>query len=317
MSVVVLSTGGTIAGRGTTGKVVPMLGGAELVGLLDWPEAPALEVDDFCSVPSWEMADDLAWGLSARVTAQLARADVDGVVVLHGTDTMEESVWLVERTVDSTKPVVFTGAQRSADAADGDGPRNMRDAIALAAAADAHALGAVIVFAGEVHAARDVRKSHTTALAPFTSPGYGPLGHVVDGAPVIRRRLERPPAMPLPSASPPRVDLIRLYAGIDECFVRAALAAGARAIVLEATGVGNGNARVVEAVREAVANGVTVVISSRCDGPVAPVYGNGGGKDLAEAGALFGGDLAGPKLRLLIQIALAAGIDPAKAVRDA
>ncbi len=108
------------------------------------------------------------------------------------------------------------------------------------------------------------------------------------------------------------VDLIRLYAGSDARFVRAAVEAGARAIVLEGTGRGNANDQVVAGVRDAVARGITVAVCSRCvSGRVEPVYGRGGGRDLAEAGALFAGDLAGPKVRVLLQIALGAGLDPA------
>src|SRR2546428_5991327 len=111
------------------------------------------------------------------------------------------------------------------------------------------------------------------------------------------------------------VDLIRLYAGSDARFLRASLESGAQAIVLEATGRGNANDQVVEGVREAVAAGLPVVVGSRCvEGRVEPVYGRGGGRDLADAGALFAGDLAGPKVRVLLQLALGAGLDAATAL---
>jgi L-asparaginase len=161
----------------------------------------------------------------------------------------------------------------------------------------------MIVFAGEIHAARDVRKVHTSALNAFASPGYGPLGYVDGERVVFSRRPERRPALPVPDALAP-VDLIRLHAGSDARFLRASVSTGARAIVLECTGRGNANEQVLEGVREAVAAGVAIVVCSRCvAGRVEPVYGRGGGRDLAEAGAVFAGDLAGPKARVLLQLA--------------
>jgi L-asparaginase len=320
VTIVVVSTGGTIASRPdkATGKLVPALSAEDLLETLDWPDAPPLEVNELAQVPSWEIFDELAFALAARVEQQLERAAVDGVVVTHGTDTMEETVYLVDRSVESEKPVVVTGAQRTSDAADADGPRNLRDAIAVAAAAESRGRGAMILFAGEIHAAREVRKVHTSALDAFASPGYGPIGHVDGGRVVFRRRPERRPALrPATRSAAPRVDLIRLHAGSDERFVRFAAETGARAVVLEATGRGNGNVRVVDAVREATEAGVLVVVCSRCAaGRVEPLYGRGGGRDLEEAGALFAGDLAGPKARVLLQVAFAAGVDPAAAIRE-
>jgi L-asparaginase len=310
-AVVVVSTGGTIAMRAEpeTGKLVPAVNGDELVEMLDWPDAPPLELDDFVRVPSFDMHGELALSLARRVGEHAVRADVDGVVVTHGTDTMEETAYLLDLLHREETPVVLTGAQRGADARDADGPRNLREAIAVAASPAARGHGVLVAMASEVHAARTAVKTHTAALRAFSSPGYGPLGHVDGDLVALRRRPERPPALPQPSRVP-LVDLLRLHAGSDGRFVRAALASGAEAIVLEGTGRGNANDAVVEAVREAVATGVLVAVCSRCvAGWVAPVYGRGGGRDLADAGACFAGDLPGPKARLLLQVALGAGLD--------
>jgi L-asparaginase len=309
---VVVSTGGTIAMRPdpATGKLVPAVSGEELVDMLGWPDAPPLELDDFASVPSFDMHGDLVVELADRVREHCRREAVAGVVVTHGTDTMEESVYVVDRLLDSDAAVVFTGAQRAADEPDTDGPRNLRDAIRVALAPEARGHGALVAFAGELHAAREARKVHTSALRAFGSPGYGPVGHV-DGERVgIRRRPDRSPPMPRPAEPLPPVDLIRLHAGSDDRFVRASLESGSRALVLEGTGRGNASEQVIPGVEAAVREGVPVVVCSRCvAGRVEPVYGRGGGKDLAEAGALFAGDLAGPKARVLLQLALAAGLD--------
>ncbi|HEU0246902.1 MAG TPA: asparaginase [Gaiellaceae bacterium] len=309
--VVVVSTGGTIAMRpdSETGKLVPAVSGEELVEMLDWPDAPPLELDDFARVPSFDMHGALALSLVRRVSEHVRRPDVRGIVVTHGTDTMEETVYLVDRLLDSEKPVVLTGAQRGADEPDTDGPRNLRDAIRVGAYAESSGRGAMIVFAGEIHPAREVRKVHTSAVRAFASPGYGPVGHVDAGRVTFQRRPERRPPLPL-SDELPRVDLVRLHAGSDPVFLQASREAGARAIVLEATGRGNANEQVLEGVRSAVAAGIHVVVCSRCvTGRVEPVYGRGGGRDLDEAGALFGGDLAGSKARVLLQVALGAGAD--------
>jgi L-asparaginase len=299
--VVVVSTGGTIAMRPEpgTGKLVPATTLDELLESLAWPDAPPLELDDFVSVPSFDMHGPLALSLARRVLDHGRPT-----VVTHGTDTMEETVYLIDRLLaDDAPPVVLTGAQRAGDAPDRDGPRNLRDAILVAGSPAATGHGAMIVFGGEIHAAREARKVHTTSLRAFASPGYGPIGHVDEGKVVFGRRPERRPPLPVPD-EPAQVDLIRLHAGSDARFLRAAVESGTRAIVLEGTGRGNANDQVVEGVREAVAAGVAVVVCSRCvEGRVEPVYGRGGGRDLAEAGAVFAGDLAGPKARVLLQLA--------------
>jgi len=321
MTVVVLSTGGTIMARADpeTGKLVPAVSASELVEMMAWPEAPELEVEDFTSVPSWDLHGDLALRLARRAREHAARSDVSGVVVPHGTDTMEENVYLADLLLgDGATPVVFTGAQRAASEPDADGPANLRAAIRVAMSPAARGRGATICFASEIHAAREVRKVHTSALRAFDSPGYGPIG-LVDGEVVaFRRAPERRGALGLgadPRSLDARVDLVRLYAGADARFVRASVESGARAIVLEATGRGNANDAVVAGVREAVTAGVSVVVCSRAvAGRVAPAYGRGGGADLAEAGALFAGDLAGPKARVLLQLALGAGLDAASVI---
>jgi L-asparaginase len=321
MTVVVLSTGGTIMARAEpdTGKLVPAVSADELVEMMAWPEAPELEVEDFTSVPSWDLHGDLALRLARRAREHAVRDDVAGVVVPHGTDTMEENVYLIDLLLgEGGAPVVLTGAQRAASEPDADGPANLRAAIRVAASTAARGRGAMICVAGEVHAAREVRKVHTSALRAFASPGYGPIGHVDGEVVAFRRAPERRGALGLradPGRLESRVDLVRLYAGADARFVRAAVQSGARAIVLEATGRGNANDAVVEGVREAVSAGVAVVVCSRAvAGRVEPAYGRGGGADLAEAGALFAGDLAGPKARILLEVALGAGIAPAEAL---
>src|SRR5436190_17565181 len=212
-----------------SGKLVPAVSGEELVEGLAWPDAPPLELDDFAHVPSFDMHGELALALGRRVAEHGRREGIAGVVVTHGTDTMEESVYLVDRLVDAETPVVLTGAQRGADQPDSDGARNFRDAIRTAASAEARGRGALIAFAGELHAAREALKLHTSGLRAFGSPGYGPIGHV-DGARVVfGRRPARPPPLAAPAALA-SVDLIRLHAGSDSRFLRGPAASGPRGI---------------------------------------------------------------------------------------
>jgi L-asparaginase len=309
---VVVSTGGTIAMRPDpiTGNLVPAVSGDELVEMLDWPEAPPLELDDFVHVPSFDVHGALALSLARRVVEHAGAGAP--TVVTHGTDTMEETAYLIDLVLpQGSAPVALTGAQRGADERDADGPRNLRDAITVVSASASAGCGAPIVFAGEVHAARDARKVHTSSLHAFASPGYGPIGYVDGGGFRIHRREVRRPSLPLPDRLGD-VDLIRLHAGSDARFIRASVESGAEAIVLEGTGRGNANDQVVAGVANAIAAGVHVAVCSRCvAGRVEPVYGRGGGSDLAGAGAIFAGDLAGSKVRVLLQVALGAGVDVA------
>ena len=317
MGIVVVATGGTISMRPdpATGGLVPAVSGADLVDLIRWPEAPPLELVEFAHVPSWEMHGELAFRLALRVRELAGRPGVDGIVVTHGTDTMEESVWLIDRLLDAATPVVLVGAQRANSVPDSDGPRNLRNGILVAASPAARGRGALICFDGEIHAAREVCKVHTSALRAFGSPGAGPVGLIDELTVRFHRSPERRPALPVPTALVEQVDLIRGYAGWDGRLIRAAVASGAKALVLEATGRGNGNAAVLEAVREVVAAGVPVVLCSRCaEGRVEAAYARGGGFDLAAAGAILAGDLPGPKARVLLQLALGAGLDVAAAI---
>ncbi len=307
-----ITTGGTIASQRDEAQdhAVASITGADLAaGLGRAPGGPKVRVDDFLNINSCAMSLDQSFALARRIGGHLAEAGCEGVVVTHGTDTMEESAWLADLTVPGDKPVVFTGAQRSADEAAPDGPRNLADAIRLAGSPLARGLGAMIVFEQHFHAARDVTKAHTSRVDTFVSFNHGKLGEI-DGDRIC---LSRRPVLRKTFAADridTRVDLIRLALGADDRLIRHAAASGASAIVLEGFGRGNANPPVAAAVRDIIAAGTPVIVASRCaEGRVRPVYGNGGGKDLEKAGAIFAGDLAGPKARILAAVLLGAGAD--------
>jgi len=263
--VVLISTGGTIASRfdAKLGRTVASARGEDLLAQVpQLAEVAALEIDDFATIPSFDLTIEDAQRLALRVNQQLAREEVSGVVVTHGTDTMEESCYLADLLLASDKPAVFTGAQRAHDDPTPDGPRNLLAAVRTAAAPEARGLGAVICFADQIHAARDVTKVSASALATFQSYDKGALGEV-DGARVI---VHRRPALRRTfqvERLEPRVPLVRLYLGYDVPLIEAALDGGARGLVIEAFGRGNGPAALVPVVERAVEAGVPGVASSR------------------------------------------------------
>jgi L-asparaginase len=319
MRVAVIATGGTIASTASDGGVVATRSAADL---LETAHVTGIEVEsiDLMTVGSYCMRLEHIRSISDAVAALLDRRDdpVDGIVITHGTDTMEETAILLDLVHNDPRPVVLTGAQRASDALDADGPQNLADAVAVAGSPKAREIGVLVVFAGHILPARATRKLHTTALAAFGSVSGARIGEVTDGAVAISAIPKRPKPLPRPTAEfdRVRVDLLEMYPGADDTLLRAAVAAGARGIVLAGTGIGNANPQVVEAARGLVADGVAVVLSTRVpEGPVAPVYGNGGGADLVAAGVPAAPALPATQIRILLALWLsqrdgnASGVD--------
>jgi L-asparaginase len=231
---------------------------------------------------------------------------------------MEESAYLADLLHDDPRPVVFTGAQRPFDSPAPDGPGNLAAALRVAASPAARDLGVLLCFDGLAYAARGVRKVDTLRSAAFDAPGRGPLLRVTEAAVLPLARPARRPAVPLdPAAELPRVDVVPCYLGADDALLRAAVAAGAGGVVLEAFGAGNVPPAIAEAAAELVSSGVPVLVCSRVPaGPVAPLYA-GGGASLARAGARFAADLSPWQGRLLLSAALAHDPDDPQRVLDA
>lgn len=312
--VVVVGTGGTIASRfdPALGRTVASQGIETIIGAAAPPRGlPRLTFEDFSTIAGFNMTLAFAEGLLQRLRQLLARDDVDGAVVTQGTDTMEETSFLADLLIDTPKPLIFTGAQLAQDHPQSDGPRNVIDAIRAAAAADnTGGLGAMVCFNGELHAAREVTKVHTSAVETFQSYQYGALG-VVDGEHVVVYRRPQIRLHLRPERLDKRVELLKAALGADGQMVDAAREIGVDGLVIEAFGRGNLSAEFGQAVARACRAGLPVIVTSRCPvGRVEPVYGGGGGggRDLEDAGAIFAGDLKGPKARLLLIAALG---DPA------
>ena len=318
--ITVLGTGGTIASRhdesGAT-QPVDLVGG--LVAGLDLGDVSVEARDLFVKDSSALTPGDQAT-IVREVGAALAAPGVHGVVVTHGTDTAEETAYLLDLVHDDDRPVVLTGAQRPADAVDADGPGNLRDAIRVAADPAARGLGVLVAFDGLVLAARGTRKVHTHEVSAFAQPDSGPLGRVVDGALVVDRTPAHREhlAVDLADLVRLRVDIAAAYPGVDGTALAAFADAGARGVVLVATGAGNANPAVVATVADLTRRGVVVGLTTRVDsGPVFAAYGGGGGgADLIGAGAVPLGTLRAGQGRILLLALLAALGDPAQ-VRSA
>ncbi len=320
--VVILATGGTIAGSAasrtdTTGYRAGAVGIDALVAGVPELAAHRLEHESVAAIDSKDMDFGTWQHLAARVAGHLARPEVAGIVITHGTDTLEETAYLLHRVLAPARPVVLTAAMRPATAISADGPANLLDAVTLAEAPGAR--GVLLAFGGAAWAAVGLRKVHTLATQAFTGSDTGPVARLEAGQ--VRRFREWPSAgdgrgpsagaamgQAVLAADPsdwPRVDIVMNHAGADGGLVDAAVAAGARGIVVAGTGHGTTSARLDAALERARAQGVRTLRASRCAfGPVLAREG--------EAAEDAAGELSAPQARveLLLRL-LAEGAGPA------
>ena len=315
--IVVITTGGTIGSRRdpTTGAVSAVASAEELLDLVPGIDRVArVELMPWASVNSWNMTPAMMLDLARDAEAALARPEVAGVVITHGTDTLEESGLLADLVVDSDKPVVFVAAMRNLSEISADGPRNLADAIRVAADPRSRGRGALLVINETIHACRYVTKTHTTNPATFRSPDYGPAGlaqangvRFLHPAPDRRvldvERLEE------------RVHIVKAVSGAGSEEIAWLLDQGARGIVLEGSGAGNVPAAMIPGIEEAIRAGVVVVLTSRALwGFLAAAYGSGGasggGYDLMRLGVIPADHLPSQKARIALMAALGAGMGP-------
>jgi glutamin-(asparagin-)ase len=320
--IVVVATGGTIAGSAasttdTTGYRAGTTGVADLLAAV--PEAldlASITGEQFASIDSSDVTDEVLLRLARRVDELLASPDVDGVVVTHGTDTLEESAYFLHLVLDSAKPVVFTGAMRPASALSADGPLNFFAAVAAASAPASRSQGVLVVLNDEIHSARDVSKSTSLRVDSFTSP-YGPLGVVVGGRVLYYRAVARPHTTAsefhvsaietLPSAG-----IIYAHSGLDESVSDLIAAAGYAVIVHAGFGNGTVSGRVVGPLEAARRAGALVVRATRTGaGHVTAVGASGAEVD----GWISVDDQNAQRARILACLALTVTADPAEVQR--
>ncbi len=307
-NILLITTGGTISMKldRQKGGAVPSLKGDDLVRALPpIQNLTNLDVYEFANIPSPYMTPALMLEL-AHFIDEKCKSLYDGVVVTHGTDTLEETAFFLETVLHTTKPVVITAAMRNTDELSGDGPRNIWAALNTAVCKSyTDDIGVTIVLNDEIHTARDVTKTYTSNVATFRSPLFGPVGLVDNDKvtfffkPYNRVKIYTPRVEN-------RVALLKAYAGMEGDIIESIVGLGYKGIVIEAFGRGNLPNWIVEPIKKAIDANIAVVISSRCYmGRVLGDYAyDGGGKKLEEVGTMFAYDLRGIKARILLMLAL-------------
>jgi L-asparaginase len=315
-------TGGTISMRidPRAGGAVPALDARDMLAAARGIDDVApLRVEEWGRFPGPHMDAARMWALRERLLALLADDEIDGIVVTHGTDTIEETAYLIARSVQTTKPIVFTGAMRNLSELGWDGPANLVDSVRVAADPDARGAGVLLVMNGRAYSASDVTKAHTHVLDAFESPGLGPVAEVDDEAVIFRRALPAQRAILAPAALATPVDIVTAWAGADDRLLRAVLPT-AQGVVVAALGRGNLPPLMAHALTDWAAAGKPVVITSRTGrGRVGQTYGyDGGGRRLGELGAIFAGARRPSQARIDLMLALGAGLsgDALRAVFD-
>ncbi|HEX2722400.1 MAG TPA: asparaginase [Gemmatimonadaceae bacterium] len=312
-------TGGTIAMRNDPrgAGAAPPLTAKEILDATRGIEAvTGVETEEWGAFPGPHMTVERMWELRNRIRQHLASPDVSGVVVTHGTDTLEETAYLVARSVPCDKPVVFTGAMRTVSDLGWDGPANLLESVRVAASEETRGFGAMVVLGGQIFTALDVTKTNTHLLDAFESPGFGPLGVLDEGQLIVHREM---PSMP-PIIDPPHlgtpVDIIFVAAGSDARLLDASREC-ARGVVIAAMGRGNVPPALVPGIARWISEGKPVIITSRTQGGrVGQTYGYaGGGKRLEEIGVIFGGSRRAQQARIDLMLALGQGM-PGERIRS-
>ena len=305
--VLLLATGGTISMQvdRERGGAVPRLTGREILDQLPGvDEVARVEVREFGTYPGPHMTIERMWELRAAILAAFAEG-MAGVVVTHGTDTIEETAYLLDRSLPAQTPVVITGAMRNSSELSWDGPANLMSAVEVAASPEARQRGTMVVMGEEIVQGAEVVKTHTEAAGTFVSPNWGPLGVTDTGKALFYRESRRKPPL-TPDAPALPVDLVKIVAGMDSRLLECSLESGARGIVLEALGRGNVPPAVVPGLRRWTEAGKPVVITSRSlRGRVLDTYAYpGGGHELREMGAIFADHMTGQQARIELMLAL-------------
>ncbi|KSU85603.1 L-asparaginase [Fictibacillus enclensis] len=308
--VALITTGGTIASKPneTSGLLSSgALTGEELADMIELPSDIEVKIFSLFQVPSMHMTFDHLKVLKEAIENLYREDQYDGVVITHGTDSIEETAYFLDLTVADERTVVVTGSQRSPGETGSDSYTNMRHAIYTACDPDLKGSGTVVVFNERIFSARYVKKVHASNLQGFNSFGFGYLG-IIDNDKVVpyQKPIGRE-VYPL-HKEVPQVDIIKCYIGADGKFIKAAMDSGVKGLVLEGAGRGQVAPLMMEAIVDAVKSGIHVVITTSSEeGQVYPTYDYlGSTYDLVENGVILGKDYDSKKARIRLAVLLAA-----------
>ena len=310
--VAAIFTGGTISMRvdPALGGNVPSLDGAAILAATPGIEAIAdIQAIDLGRTPASHFSFEQLFAIADAIRSAQADPHIDGVVVIQGTDVLEETAFFWDLVLDDEKPVIVTGAMRSASDAGYDGPANLRDAVRAAVDPAFRGQGVLTCLAGSVHAADDVTKTHASALDTFQSLNDGPLATIADGeVTVLRRRIARRRVAATVAAE--GVRLVIAHVAMNGDVIDALVPVGVDGLVVEATGAGNTAPGLLEAAQRLMRTGAPVVLATRCPaGAAGTGYAfPGGGATWVRAGALLPGHLTGPKARIALALGIGAGL---------
>jgi L-asparaginase len=315
-NITILATGGTIAGQAAsatqmTGYTAGVFSVQDL--LSDVPgldELAHISGEQVCNIDSSSMTDALLLQLAQRANELLARTDVDGLVITHGTDTLEETAYFLNLVLKSSKPVVVVGAMRPATAVSADGPLNLINAVKVAVQEESVGRGVLVVMNDEIYGARDVSKTNTTNVATFKAPGGAQLGFIIGGIVRYYYAGSRLHTVSTPFAADaltalPRVDIIYTHVGEDGALIEAVVAAGAKGLVYAGSGMGSVHEAAEPALVAAAAKGVAVVRASRTGSGIVAE----GLARWTQAGFIPADNLNPQKARILLQLALTVASD--------
>jgi len=306
--VAVIFTGGTISMKvdPRINAAIPALSSEEIMAMVTNIEKfTEIEIINYGEYPGPHMTPDMMLELSKLVQKTVERDDINGVVITHGTDTLEETAYLLDLTIKSEKPVVVVGAMRNSSELGYDGPSNLSAAICTAISKNAMNKGVLVVMNNEVNAASQVTKTNTLSLDTFKSPEFGPLGIVDNDEVIFYRDIVKHDHIETDTIES-KVALIKCAAGMNSDLIDYCIDAGYKGIVIEAMGRGNVPPEMVNGIKRSIDKNIPVVIVSRCPtGRVLDTYGYpGGGKNLRNIGAIFGDNLPGQKARIKLMLIL-------------
>jgi L-asparaginase len=307
-NVLIVFTGGTFSMKidETTKSAVPFFHGDELVKMIpESKELANISFYEYGNFPGPHMTPEKMMDLSKKINSFVIQGNVDGIIITHGTDTLEETAYFLDLTVQTEKPIVVIGAMKTSSEPDWDGPRNLVDAIHIINNLNSRGLGVLVCLNGEINAASEVTKTHTEDVETFHSLDFGSLGFVEKGR-VWFNRLPRKLETIGSEKINTNVDLIKVYTGMNDKFFHFAADSKVDGLVVEAMGVGNVPPEVFEGIKYVVGKKIPVVLVSRCPaGETLSIYGYpGAGKWLKELGVIFSDYLNGQKARIKMMICL-------------